>query len=593
MNKYDCDILKTINKYSYTSQRGLSQISGHSLGVVNNSLNRLISDGYLDKEYHLTSISKDKIKKGYPRNAIILAAGYGMRMVPINALCPKGLLEVNKEPLVERLIKQLHEVGIYDIIMVVGYMKENFEYLIDSYGIKMIVNPDYAIKNNLSSLVLVSDHIANTYIVPSDIWCKNNPFDTVEMYSWYMISEEQDRESEVRINRKGELVETTGNVVGNKLIGISYILEEDGFKIKDKLIKLSRDEVNNDAFWECALYENKKMDILAKVVHPGDVVEINTYEQLRELDGESENLKSDSIDIICRVLNCKKNDVVNISILKKGMTNRSFLFYVDNKKYIMRIPGEGTNYLINRKEEVDVYNAIALLGICSNPIYINPDNGYKITDFIADARVCNAEDKRDVEKCMKLLRTFHSQKIKVKHTFDIFEHILFYEKLWNGKKSAFRDYEKTKENVFSLKRFIDKQPKEWCLTHIDAVADNFLFYPSQKGESIQLIDWEYAAMQDPHVDLAMFSIYSFYTKDQIDDLIMLYFGSQQGHEIMAKIYCYVSACGLLWSNWAEYKSSLGIEFAEYGLKQYRYAKDFYKYAIEEMNISGYSEEGET
>ena len=47
----------------------------------------------------------------------------------------------------------------------------------------------------------------------------------------------------------------------------------------------------------------------------------------------------------------------------------------------------------------------------------------------------------------------------------------------------------------------------------------------------------------------------------------------------AKIYCYVAMCGLLWSNWCEYKRNLGVEFGEYSLAQYRYAKEFYRYAM--------------
>lgn len=40
----------------------------------------------------------------------------------------KGLLEVNGEPLIERIIKQLHEVGIQEIYVVVGFMKEKYEF---------------------------------------------------------------------------------------------------------------------------------------------------------------------------------------------------------------------------------------------------------------------------------------------------------------------------------------------------------------------------------------------------------------------------------------------------------------------------------
>lgn len=54
-------------------------------------------------------------------------------------------------------------------------------------------------------------------------------------------------------------------------------------------------------------------------------------------------------------------------------------------------------------------------------------------------------------------------------------------------------------------------------------------------------------------------------------------------KIRTKIYCYIAVCGLLWSNWCEYKRNLGVEFGEYSLRQYRYAKDYYKYAKAEMD----------
>lgn len=78
---------------------------------------------------------------------------------------PKGLLEVNGEPLIERIIKQLHEVGIQEIYVVVGFMKEKYEYLMEEYGVELVVNPDYAAKNNLHSLRLVKEHLENAYIV--------------------------------------------------------------------------------------------------------------------------------------------------------------------------------------------------------------------------------------------------------------------------------------------------------------------------------------------------------------------------------------------------------------------------------------------
>lgn len=361
MNKQESDILNTLLLEPFINQRILAEVSGHSLGVVNRSLKELIKADYLDESIRPTVKAITEFKQKTPQRAVILAAGFGMRMVPINTEMPKGLLKVNGEPLIERIIKQLHEVGIKEIYVVVGFMKEKYEYLIDEYGVELVVNADYAAKNNLHSIKLVKEHLENAYIIPCDIWCDRNPFHR------------------------------------------------------------------------------------------------------------------------------------------------------------------------------------------------------------------------------------HDLKLKVNHEFDIFWQTEFYETLWDGMPSIYKDYEKTKANVLSLKPYIDAHVGEKVLTHIDAVPDNFLFVEKDGKEEIRLIDWEYAGMQDPHVDVAMFCIYSLYNKRQVDQLIAAYFTEGCSDEIRIKIYCYIAACGLLWSNWCEYKRNLGVEFGEYSLRQYRYAKDYYRIVQEELKKQGEEE----
>ena len=588
MNKQESDVLKTIIEKPCSNQRAIAEASGHSLGVVNKSIKSLIEKGYLGEDLNLTHRARSEYDEKAPKNAIILAAGFGMRMVPINLSTPKAFLEINGEPLIERMIKQLHEVGVTEIIIVVGFMKETFDYLIDDYGVELVVNPDYARKNNLSSLSLVADKISNTYIIPSDIWCDRNPFDSHELYSWYMVSDLVDNDSDVRVNRKMELVRVPDSSGGNSMIGISYILEEDAKEIRNNIRNANASGKYDDEFWEIALYKDDKMIIPAKVVHASNIVEINTYEQLRELDGESNHLRSNELDIIAREFGVDSEEIVDISVLKKGMTNRSFLFSIKNEKYIMRIPGEGTDQLINRAQEADVYKAISKYGLCDDPLYINPKNGFKITKYLNGVRNCDPENIKDLERCMKKLKTFHNLKLKVNHSFDIFGQIEFYESLWEGSPSIYKDYLKTKEKVRSLRSFVDEIEKDWCLTHIDAVPDNFLFYTleGEQEEHLQLTDWEYSGMQDPHVDIAMFCIYSLYDKAKCDKLIDIYFDGNCDLLTRAKIYAYISMCGLLWSNWCEYKRNLGVEFGEYSLRQYRFAKDYYKYATEQINTWG-------
>lgn len=585
MNKQQQDVLKLLYDKLYT-QRELAQITGYSLGSINNAIKVLINKKYVSKDYKVTELGKKVIDENSPKSAIILAAGYGIRMVPINLEKPKGLIEVYGEPLIERIICQLKEIGLNNIYIVVGFMKECYEYLIDKYNVQLIVNNEYDVKNNLHSLKYAVNELENTYIVPCDIWCRENPFSKNELYSWYLIRDDIDNNSIVKVNRNGELVLSNENNC-NKMIGITYLNKQTSKIVKKNVLEMCNNKKYDKEFWESALFNKNKMLAFAKVKNNQDVVEINKYEELREIDSNSKNLNNEAISIISNVLKVKNDEIINITVLKKGMTNRSFLFTCRDKRYIMRIPGEGTDKLISRYEEAEVYKKIKEKGIADNIIYINPNNGYKITEFIDNAKVCNPQNESDVRKCMMLLKKFHSMKLSVNHKFDIFEKIDFYESLWNGIPSIYKDYNKTKENIFELKSFIEKQNIKNVLTHIDAVPDNFLFFYDEKNnENIRVIDWEYAGMQDSHVDIAMFAIYSWYDKEQVDKLIDMYFEQRCTAKIRVKIYCYIAICGLLWSNWCEYKRNLGIEFGEYSLMQYRYAKEYYKIAKKEMEKLG-------
>lgn len=570
MNRQEQDILNILAGGTFSGQRELAEESGYSLGVVNRCLRSLTETGYVRADGTLTQNGQALLAENRPQRAVILAAGFGMRMVPINTETPKGLLQVHGERLIDRLIRQLHQAGIRDIRVVVGFLKEQYEYLIDEFGVELAVNPDYARKNNLHSVDRVRSALSDCYVVPCDLYCTENPFRTYEFYSWYMVSEAPAPDSTVRVNRKQALIPVSEN--GNRMIGICYLTADDGRKVSEKVHALCLDSRMDGAFWEEALYAEGKMLPAARVVPEGQVVEINTYEQLRELDSDSDQLQNDAIGTICRVFDASPRDITHITVLKKGMTNRSFLFTCRGKQYIMRIPGEGTDRLIDRRQEAAVYGAIRDLSLCDDVYYIDPANGYKITAFLENARVCDPENPNDVRRCMAFLRKFHERRLHVGHSFDIFGQIEFYEQLWKGNPSVYADYRRTKEQILSLRPYLEAHAGEKVLTHIDAVPDNFLL----TGDDIRLIDWEYAGEQDPHVDIAMFAIYALYDRAQIDTLIDAYFPEGCPGETRLKIYCYVAACGLLWSNWCEYKRQLGVEFGEYSLRQYRYAKDFYR-----------------
>lgn len=577
---------------------------------------------------------KDEIQMNYKvDNAVIMAAGISSRFVPISIESPKALLRVKGEILIERQIKQLREAGIGQIIVVTGYKKEQFEYLRERFGVILIENTEYDSRNNHSSLFAARDYIRNTYICSADNYFVHNPFTTWNHESYYAAVYVEGRTEEwcLSENEKGYI--TKVDIGGHDawiMMGHAFFTEEFSRKFLFILEEEYEKPETRNKLWETIFTEHlDKLPMKIQKYNLGDIYEFDTLDELRRFDGEylehsgsvlmqkiaTKNGCSESrirrirpvynekgelvgmrflcaeepkeyyfqeqvpafrdIALLAKVLKVAENEVKQIGTLKTGMTNHSFLFECYQKKYIIRIPGAGTESMINRVGEAAVYNIIRDRQIGDPVIYIDPYRGYKISEYMEGARVCNPQSEEDVAKCMKLLRDFHEMRLVTKNEFDLFAQIDLYESLWNGSASVYGDYDKTKRDVWSLKDYLGKQHIEKTLTHIDAVCDNFLLYQSSNGkEGVRLIDWEYAGMQDPHVDIAMFCIYAGYEKAQIDKTINLYFQDDEERSVVIKIYCYIAICGLLWSNWCEYKRKLGVEFGEYALRQYQYAKDY-------------------
>ena len=222
------------------------------------------------------------------------------------------------------------------------------------------------------------------------------------------------------------------------------------------------------------------------------------------------------VDIIKTIFNIQNDDVTLIP-LKQGMTNDSFIFSINNERYIIRVPGVNTEKIINRHQEYDVYQAIKNEEFVEPVVYIDRDKGYKISKFIEKSHTVNPKDWNEISACLKRLREFHSQSHRVEHCFDVFEHINYYESLMPN-VSIYEDYVDTKKNIESLEPVIENLVEEWTLCHIDAVCDNFLVTENQ---DVYLIDFEYAAMQDPDLDLAMFIVYSLFNRQEIDRIMIM------------------------------------------------------------------------
>ena len=192
------------------------------------------------------------------------------------------------------------------------------------------------------------------------------------------------------------------------------------------------------------------------------VYEFENLEELRAFDPRYRNHSdNEAMALVARVFRVPESRIQGIRCLKAGMTNQSFLFQVEEKQYICRIPGPGTELLVNRVQEAKAYEAVRQLGITENLIYLNPENGYKIAEYFPDSRNVSAESWTDMERFMGLIRTLHQGGVRVSHRFDMRERIDFYETLCKTHGGVlFEDYGQVREQMNWLMDRLDEMERD-------------------------------------------------------------------------------------------------------------------------------------
>lgn len=570
-------VLRYLKSYRFINQRALVKALKMSLGSVNKAINELKSMNYIDNQFQVTELGLLALHPYKVSNAIILAAGFGSRFVPFTYEMPKGLIKVHGERMIERLIKQLKAVGINQIIIAVGYLKESFEFLSDKYGATIVYCSEYSSKNSLSTLYRVRGMLSNSYILPSDIYLQDNVFNEYEYQSWYgaIYTDQVTSKWCLKMQPNGLITDVT---VGGKqswvMIGPTYFTDVFSQKFVPLLEQRYNRPGTENEYWETVFINNKKkLTLYARKFEENEACEIECIEDLRAIDENYHyNANNQILDLIQTVFSVKENEIKDISVLKAGMTNKSFLFTLNDKRYVFRVPGEGTDKLISRKEEGDVYQAIESLNISERIVYFNVKTGYKISRFYEGSRNSSSEKRDEVTKAMALLKQLHQSQLQVNHRFDIEERIGFYLGLCHQYQAIrYLDFDEVHPMINEVLSYLNTLYRPLVLCHADSVESNFIIL--NNGE-YKLIDWEYAGMADPIMDVAMYAIYAGYDDQQIDDLLTIYCHQAPTKLEQTVYYSYIALGGFLWSLWTDYKQALGKEFGTYGMSQYRYARNY-------------------
>ena len=527
----------------------------------------------LDKSY--INIIENKVK-----TAVILAAGesHGFKY-------PNGLVKVNNFILLERNIELLLKNGIEKIYIVIGYCKEQFAYLVKKYNNQVILieNQEYKEKGSYYSLLKLKGIIKeNILLLDSDILYEERALKNIienKNSNVILVSEEKGQKNETYVEEKeGYLYRISKdrrelkNIQG-EMLGISKI----SYFLLNYLFNLS---VNNKDFaYEYAISETTSLFKIG-IQRIDSLIwgEINNSQHLKYVEDKIiprliKVEKDKEVELIRNVfLEEMKNLDKEIEKIEPlgGMTNRNYLIFSKNNKYVFRKSVEGTSEIISRSNEINNCKKIKELGIDANLLVFNEKTGVKITKYIENAQTLNPDTVIFyLEEVAKTLRKLHTSKIEFNNIFNPFEEMKKYEELsqkLNGK--FYKDYEEVKKVVFSLKEKMEKLDIQLVSCHNDTVPENFV----KSGNKLYLIDWEYSGLNDPMWDLAAISIESKLSKENEEKLLSYYFGREATKEEKLRIHINKIYQDFLWSIWTVLKEAKGVTFGSYGIDRFNNVK---------------------
>lgn len=576
LTKSEFKILSALHAEPLTNQREVTERSGVSLGTANKHLKSLreqgLIDGYTVTERGLEALAPYKVE-----NAVIMAAGLSSRFAPISYEKPKGLLKVRGDVLIERQIRQLQEAGITDITVVVGYKKEHFFYLEREYGVTIVVNEEYASRNNNSSLMKVHHKLGNTFVCSSDDYFTENPFEPYVYKAYYASVFVEGPTKEWCIHAgTGDRIEsvTVGGCDSQIMLGHVYF-DRAFSQTFVRILEAEYDlPVTADKLWEEIYVDHiKELDMVVRPYEDGIIHEFDSLDELREFDPYFlSNVDSEVFDNIVAVLGCDKNDIHDVYPLKQGLTNLSCHFAIGNDEYVYRHPGVGTEYIIDREAELVAQSLAKDLGLDDTYIFEDPQRGWKISRFIPNARQLDPKDTSQVKRAMEMARRLHESPMKTQRTFDFYDESVKYTKLLEELKGRvdIAGFEEMAKKAARLKAFIDADDAKHCLTHNDFFCLNFLI---DEQDKMYLIDWEYSGMSDYASDFGTFVVCCELTREEAEDALAYYFGRTPTFAERCHNFAHVAMAGWCWYVWSLFKEAQGECVGEWLYIYYRYAVD--------------------
>lgn len=295
MTRYEFEVLSHLerNGAGQYPLRALSDALTISGGEISRCLERLAAENRIARDGDTLAVTETGLAALEPyrvNSAIILAAGFGSRMMPATADRPKPLVTVNGVPILETLLDALTAVGIRDITVVRGYRKECFDAMLEKYPFLTLVDNDlYNQTNNISSVMAVLDKLDGCYLCEADLYITNPQIITKYQYASNILgaySLETDDWS-FQMDGNGHIINyQKGNTFCYNYYGISYWTKADSARLREDFRQVYGEDGGKDYFWEFIplVLRKERYAVEIRRCRKSDIMEIDNYYELAQLD---------------------------------------------------------------------------------------------------------------------------------------------------------------------------------------------------------------------------------------------------------------------------------------------------------------------
>ncbi len=233
-----------------------------------------------------------------------------------------------------------------------------------------------------------------------------------------------------------------------------------------------------------------------------------------------------------------------------GLTNLVFRIDTGKERYVLRIPGKGTEQYIDRKVEIHNARVAARAGVSAEVIYADTETGIMLSRYI-DGIVTmtpQAFANRDgaAARAGEALKKMHSCEQPFQFRFELFAMIDDYLAILDQRNAKLPEgYADVVEAALPVREALQRNPTRLAPCHCDPLCENFL----DSGERMWIVDWEYSGMNDPLWDLGDLSVEAGFTPAQDLELMHAYCNGEPSTAEIGRMVIYKAMCDLLWTLW--------------------------------------------